>query len=115
MRACAAVAVLLCATARQEDVSVSGGGDCTSHYAPVWDAPAWPRLRTRMLAYDEQGRVASLRTQARGQDVGSGAGAAEAVRVVDIIGPKGRRVVQVDVWRTDDGGWAAGVWNQCID
>lgn len=66
-----------------------------------------------MLGYEERGRVASVRTQARGDDVG--AGNQNAVRVVDLLNRNGRRLVQVDVWRTDAGSWCAGVWNQCID
>jgi hypothetical protein len=65
------------------------------------------------LGYKERGPVASLRTQARGHDVG--AGDQDAVRVVDLLTTKGRRLVQVDVWRTEAGGWRAGVWSQCTD
>ena len=89
------------------------GIDCTSHYEPVATAPSWNALKDAMLAYDERGRVASLRTQARGVDVG--AGDRQAVRVVDLLDRKGRRLAQVDVWRTDAGGWRAGAWSQCID
>ena len=88
-------------------------GDCVSHYDAVAQASTWRGLQDAMLAYDEQGPVASVRTQARGADVG--AGDQDAVRVVDLLDEKGRRLVQVDVWRTDDGGWRAGVWHQCTD
>jgi hypothetical protein len=89
------------------------GGDCLSHYNPVASAPTWEGLKAAMLAYQERGRVASVRTQARGDDVGAGDQA--AVRVVDLLNRNGRRLVQVDVWRTDAGAWRAGVWSQCID
>ena len=90
-----------------------GGGGCVSHYESVARAPTWKSLKDAMLDYEEQGRVASVRTQARGDDVG--AGDQDAVRVVDLLDRKGRRLVQVDVWRTDSGAWRAGVWSQCID
>jgi outer membrane biogenesis lipoprotein LolB len=93
--------------------STDDGIDCTSHYAPVASAPSWSALKKAMLTYDERGRVASVRTQERGVDVG--AGDQQAVRVVDLLDRNGRRVVQVDVWRTDTGGWRAGAWSQCID
>jgi hypothetical protein len=89
------------------------GGDCLSHYNPVASAPTWEGLKAAMLDYKERGRVASMRTQARGDDVGAGDQA--AVRVVDLLNRNGRRLVQVDVWRTDAGAWRAGLWSQCID
>jgi hypothetical protein len=97
-----------------ESVGSSGDdGDCLSHYDTVASASTWQGLKDAMLAYDERGRVASVRTQAKGDDVG--AGDEDAVRVADLLNHNGRRLVQVDVWRTDDGAWRAGVWNQCID
>jgi hypothetical protein len=89
------------------------GGDCESHYSPVASAPTWGALRDAMLASEEWGSVAAVRTQARGDDVG--AGSQSAVRVVDLLDGNGHRLAQVDVWRTDAGAWSAGVWNQCID
>lgn len=89
------------------------GGGCESYYDPVAGAPTYGRLEDAMLGYKERGRVGSLRTQARGDDVG--AGDQDAVRVVDLLDRHGRRLVQVDVWRTDAGAWRAGVWKQCID
>lgn len=88
-------------------------GDCVSHYDPVASAPSWEGLKAAMLRYEERGHVASLRTQARGHDVG--AGDRDAVRVMDLLNRSGRRLVQVDVWRTEAGAWRAGVWSQCID
>ena len=93
--------------------STTDGGDCVSHYLHVASARTWSGLKDAMLRYEERGPVASLRTQARGHEVG--AGDREALRVVDLLNRNGRRVVQVDVWRTDAGAWRAGVWSQCID
>lgn len=89
------------------------GGDCVSRYDSVANARTWEGLKEAMLDYQERGRVASIRTQARGRDVG--AGDQDAVRVVDLLNRNGRRLAQVDVWRTDAGAWRAGVWSQCID
>jgi hypothetical protein len=89
------------------------GGDCVSHYEPVARASTWNALKAAMLQYDERGPVASVRTQAVGHDVG--AGNQDAVRVVDLLNRHGRRLAQADVWRTEAGGWRAGVWSQCID
>jgi hypothetical protein len=94
-------------------LSTEGGGDCVSHYEPVASAPTWDALKDAMLGHKERGSVASLRTQARGHDVG--AGDQNAVRVVDLLNRNGRRLAQVDVWRTDAGAWRAGIWKQCID
>ncbi len=63
-----------------------------------------------MLGHKERGPVTSLRTQARGDDVG--AGDQNAVRVMDLLNRNGRRLVQVDVWRTEVGAWRAGAWSQ---
>lgn len=94
--------------------TTGGGSNCVSRYGVVAGAPTWDGLKDAMLEYKERGRVASsLRTQARGDDVG--AGDQDAVRVVDVLDSNGRRLVQVDVWRTDAGAWRAGVWSQCID
>lgn len=94
-------------------VSTTDGRDCVSHYDPVARAGSWEGLEDAMVATTEWGRVASVRTQARGEDVG--AGDRDAVRVVDLLDENGRRLVQVDVWRTDAGGWRAGAWSQCTD
>ncbi len=67
-----------------------------------------------MLANEDWGRVASLRTQARGDEVDSRPSDEEVVRVMDLLNRNGRRLIQVDVWRTD-AGWRAGAWSQCID
>lgn len=109
------LAVLACGilSACADTTRSEGGGDCVSHYTYVAGAPTWDGLKDAMLDYKEWGRVVSVRTQARGDDVG--AGDQDAVRVVDLLDRNGRRLVQVDVWRTDAGAWRAGVWNQCTD
>lgn len=89
------------------------GGDCVSNYDPVASAPSWRALKFTMLDFKGRGSVSSLRTQARGHDVGVGDHV--AVRVVDLLNPKGRRLAQVEVWRTESGAWRAGIWSQCID
>lgn len=91
----------------------AGDDDCVSNYDHIASAPTWDALKDAMLGYKERGHVASVRTQVRGNDVG--AGDREAVRVVDLLNRNGRRLVQVDVWRTEAGAWRAGLWNQCID
>ncbi|HSE09878.1 MAG TPA: hypothetical protein VLB29_14530 [Nocardioidaceae bacterium] len=108
----AAVAALTCGML-SACAATTGGGDCVSHYDSIASAPTWAGLKEAMLDYRERGRVASVRIQARGKDVG--AGDQEAVRVVDLLNRNRRRLVQVDVWRTDEGAWRAGVWQQCID
>lgn len=85
--------------------------DCTSHYGSVVSASTWDGLKDALV---ERSRVVSVRTQARGDNV-DGAGNQDVVRVVDLLNQTGRRVVQVDVWRTDSGAWRAGAWSQCID
>lgn len=107
------LAALACATLSACASATDGGDDCVSRYEPVASAATWDALKGAMLGYKERGTVASLRTQARGRDVG--AGDQDAVRVVDLLNRNGRRLVQVDVWRTETGAWRAGVWSQCID
>lgn len=94
--------------------SSGGGGDCVSRYHNVASAPDWPRLSGALLKYDERGRSASVRIQAKGDDVDS-PGGKDVVRVVDVLDPSGRRLAQFDVWRTEAGAWRAGIWSQCID
>lgn len=116
-RTCGALAAcLLLGACESTDagVAVGGGGDCTSRYEPVARGETYGALREAMIANTDWGRVASLRTQARGDEVKDGPGAADVVRVMDLLNRNGRRLVQVDVWRTDEG-WRAGVWLQCID
>lgn len=112
----AVVACSLITACSSGEIGVGSGddGDCTSHYEPVASADTWPGLKKGMLANQEWGRVASLRTQVRGDGADSGLGDREVVRVMDLLNRKGRRLIQVDVWRTG-GGWRAGAWSQCID
>ncbi|GAA1976519.1 hypothetical protein GCM10009798_42150 [Nocardioides panacihumi] len=109
-----ALALLACGILTSCDgAGTTTGGDCVSHYDSVASARTWGGLKRAMLRSEEWGHVASVRIQARGDDVG--AGDQHVVRVVDMLNPNGRRLVQVDVWRTDAGGWRAGVWLQCTD
>ena len=109
------IAALACGflSACGDDLSVvpNAESDCVSHYDSVVTATSWDGLQDALLT---RSRVVSLRTQARGDDV-DGAGNEDVVRVVDLLNDAGRRVVQVDVWRTDAGAWRAGAWSQCID
>jgi hypothetical protein len=34
---------------------------------------------------------------------------------VNLINPRDRLVMSLDVWRKDDGSWTAQRWSQCID
>jgi hypothetical protein len=95
------------------DSSVDSG--CTSSYRRIADADSWSALRAAMIGHDDgRGRTASLRVHDRGRDLAPSHGE-DVVRVVDLLDRRGRRLVQVNVWRTGDGGWAAGAWQQCID
>lgn len=107
--------VLVCGTlgACGGTTGTSEGGDCVSHYEPVASARSWLGLTDAIVQQTDWGPVVSVRTQARGHDVG--AGDQDAVRVIDLLDRKGRRLAQADVWRTDAGEWRAGVWSQCID
>lgn len=94
--------------------TTGGPGDCTSSYEPVATAETFPALRREMLANEDWGHVARLRTQAVGDQVGKVPSGKDVVRVMDLLDRDGRRLVQVDVWR-EDGAWRAGAWSQCID
>jgi hypothetical protein len=109
----AAVACVSLSACSATTGSTGGNGDCMSYYDDVASASTWAGLKKAMLETRDWGHVASIRTQALGVDVG--AGDEDAVRLVDLLGRNGRRLVQVDVWRTKAGAWRAGSWNQCID
>lgn len=109
-----ATCALLTACAGTEEGVSSHDNDCTSHYEPVASAESWSDLRVAMLANRDWGRVASVRTQARRQEAATGPGDQAVVRVVDLLDRKRRRLIQVDVWRTERV-WRAGAWSQCID
>lgn len=115
MRARLGLSLLACAMSTAcSSVDDSGGfSDCVSKYDAVAAAPTWSGLKAKMLDYEVRGHVSSLRTQARGHDVG--VGDSDAVRVVELVGRRGRSVAHVEVWRTPSGGWRAGIWGQCID
>ncbi|WP_296601462.1 hypothetical protein [Nocardioides sp.] len=104
---------VLVAGCSSTEPGTGGGGDCESHYSGVTMAPTWAELKTKLLASEEWARTASARVQHRGTDIG--VGDEDVVRVVDLLNAQGRRVVQLEVWRTADGGWSAGAWSQCID
>jgi hypothetical protein len=110
----AAVATLALASCTSVDSSVDSG--CTSSHLRVARADTWTELREAMTAYDAgRGRTTGIRVQERGHDLSPDHGGVDVVRVVDLLDRRDRRLLQVDVWRTDDGGWAAGAWQQCID
>jgi len=108
-----ALAAVACGLLAACESSGTTTGTCISHYDEVASATTWAALKRAIRESDEWGRVASVRTQARQHVVGSGR--QRVVRVVDLVDEKGRRLVQADVWRTDSGGWRAGVWLQCTD
>lgn len=112
----ALVACSLVTACSSGEVGVSSGdGDCTSQYDVVADGPTWPGLRRALLDSEEWGPVARLRVLPNPEDLGDGHGQHDIVRVVDLLNERGRRIVFTEVWRTDSGGWRAGVWSQCID
>lgn len=92
-RARVGLAVVACGTlaACAGTISDTTGGDCVSHYDVVARARTWSALKAVMLNYAEWGHVESVRTQARGDDVGGGD--QDAVRVVDLLNRNGRRLV----------------------
>jgi len=111
------VTLALCALAigcsSEDDRGRIPGGDCVSYYDTVGTADSWMELKPKLLRYREWGRVASVRTLARGEDVG--VGDQDAHRVVGLINRNDRRLVEVEIWRTETGMLRAGIWRQCID
>lgn len=93
--ALACVSLSLCSGAAGRS---SGDNDWVSRYDHVASDPTWTGLKKVMLASTRIGRVASIRIQSRGEDVG-GAGDQDAVGVLDLLGRNGHRRIQVDVWR----------------
>jgi hypothetical protein len=82
------------------------GGDCVSHYEHVASARSWNGLKDAMTQQTEWGHVVSVRTQARGHDVG--AGDQDAVMVIDLLNRSGRRLVVVPNQVVQPGdGWLA--------
>jgi len=104
---------LLVSGCSSTETGTGNGGDCESFYSDVTEAATWTALKDALLAADSWPRATSVRVQDRGTDIG--VGNEDVVRVVDLLNANGRRVIQLEVWRTADGGWSAGAWNQCID
>lgn len=107
------VGCLLLGGCSSTETGTDHGGDCESFYSDVTEAATWPALKDALLDSGQWSRAVSVRVQERGTDIG--VGDQDVVRVVDLLSEKGRRVVQLEVWRIADGGWSAGSWNQCID
>lgn len=107
------IGCLLLGGCSSTETGTGHGGDCESFYSDVTEAATWPALKDELLASDSWPRAVSVRVQERGTDIG--VGNEDVVRVIDLVSDKGRRVAQLEVWRTADGGWSAGAWNQCID
>lgn len=84
---------------------------CTSEYRTVATAPSWPALRSELFSTDDFGRVAAVTTVDRGLASTN----RDIERVVVLLDAKEQTAAQLDVWRTADGGWRAGVWMQCTD
>jgi hypothetical protein len=87
----AALACMCLSSCSSTTGSTGGNGDCESQYDDVASAPTWAGLKNAMLGSTDRGRVASIRIQADGVDVG--AGDQDAVRVVDLLGRNGRRLI----------------------
>ncbi|GEP39099.1 hypothetical protein NPS01_27620 [Nocardioides psychrotolerans] len=109
----AASLTLSACTSASTTVRDGGDGGCVSGYVHVVEAANWRGLSEAMLTSTEWGSVASVRTQAQGGEIGSGD--VDVLRVVDLLDKRERRLVQVDVWRTEEGTWRFGDWGQCID
>ena len=91
--------------------SESSASGCTSAYRTVATAPTWADLAAQLRGAGEFGRVASVRTVDRGLASTN----RDVARVVTLLDAKGQVAAQLDVWRTADGGWRAGVWMQCTE
>jgi hypothetical protein len=108
--------VLLAGCSSVSSSGAGGGGDCVSQYDPIVAASSWPKLRSALVGAGHfERRGVSVRTQARGVAAGTGGHDQDLARVVDLLDRRERRIVQLDVWRTEAGPWRAGAWNQCID
>ncbi|GAA2142236.1 hypothetical protein GCM10009844_13180 [Nocardioides koreensis] len=82
------------------------GGDCTSHYQPVADAPTREALKKELLEHVDP-RVRSMRVIREHPDKGK--------VYVNLINRRHRSVMSLDMWQRDDGTWTAQQWSQCID
>lgn len=89
-------------------------------FEAIADAETWEELRGELLAYRDRGDVESVRTLEsgeigdRGFDRGTGR---DVLRIVQLLDRRDRPLAAVDVWRTDTGTLAAGMWVlwQCGD
>ncbi len=108
MRVRAILAGVLCAALLSGCLSTdSGGGSggyCTSQYQVVADAPTLTELEDE-LAHDvfPDGRSVRLQSVEDGK------------RTTDILHRKGRPLMQLHVWKREDGSWTGQQWHQCID
>ena len=85
--------------------------DCTSRYDDVASAPT-RRVLDEKLVTQVDPAVDHLRHQGVTEASGDEHQHAD---VVDLVTARGRRVMQVEVYRLADGSWFAGRWAQCID
>src|SRR3954449_10245746 len=84
--------------------STTTGDDCSSHYDVIAEAAGRAEVRDAVV----DGAVPRARsTRVQGHHDGK--------TTVDVLDRRGRRLMQVDVFRGDDGVWVAGRWAQCID
>ncbi len=90
----------------QVNSSGDDGGDCTSHYEPVADAPTRGALKKRLLR-DVDPRTRSLHVI--DEDPG------DDKVVVNLLNRRNRLLMSLDMWQRDDGTWTAQQWSQCID
>ncbi len=86
--------------------SSSSGGDCTSHYEAVADAPTRAALKDELLERVDP-RVRSLKFIDKHPD--------EDKVYVNLLNRRHRTVMSLDMWQRDDGTWTAQQWSQCID
>ncbi len=88
-----------------------GGSSCDSGYHLVATAPTWRRLADELADYEDQGHVAGVRTVERGNLTDSTGHHVD--RYVDLVDRRGRRVLQVEVWRERDHTWRASYFLAC--
>lgn len=100
----ASTLVLVACTPVQVDSS--GGGECTSHYERVADAPTRAALERRLLR-EVDPRTRSLRVLSRE--------AGHDKTVVNLVNRRHRLIMSLDMWQRKDGSWTAQRWSQCID
>jgi hypothetical protein len=106
-----AVAVFAGAACSPDEGASSSPGDCRSHYEDLARAASRPRLDARLTSTVDPS-VVRLRVQGTVRATGD---AHQPAEIVDLLNTRGRRVMQVEVFRLGDGQWYAGRWAQCID